>query len=70
MADHAAGDDIFVYTGGEQEVPHDVKRVRIAENDDTVPQDAFRECMQLIEVEGHNKLKKKLKDTLSIAAVP
>jgi hypothetical protein len=52
------GDDIFVYTGGEQQVPRDVKRVRIAENVDSVLQAAFRGCQQLIEVEGHNKLKK------------
>ena len=52
------GDDIFVYTGGEQEVPRDVKRVRIAEDVDTIPAGTFRDCAQLIEVEGHNKLKK------------
>jgi hypothetical protein len=52
------GDDIFVYTGGEQEVPWDVKRVRIAENVDTILAVAFSHCQQLIEVEGHNKLKK------------
>jgi hypothetical protein len=52
------GDDIFVYTGGEQEVPRDVKRVRIAENIDTIPAETFRDCEQLIEVEGHNRLKK------------
>ena len=51
-------DDIFVYTGGEQEVPRDVKRVRIAENIDTIPCDAFRGCELLIEVKGHKKLKK------------
>ena len=33
------GDDVvFVYTGGEQQVPRDVKRVRIAENVDTILQ--------------------------------
>ena len=52
------GDDIFVYTGGEQQVPRDVKRVRIAENVDTIPAGTFQHCRQLIEVEGHNKLKK------------
>jgi hypothetical protein len=34
-------DDIFVYTGGEQQVPRDVKRVRIAENIDTIPASTF-----------------------------
>jgi hypothetical protein len=52
------GDDIFVYTGGEQQVPRGVKRVRIAENVDTIPRWTFDGCRQLIEVEGHNKLKK------------
>ncbi len=51
-------DDVFVYTGGEQRVPRDVKRVRIAENVDTILAETFQECEQLIEVEGHNKLKK------------
>jgi hypothetical protein len=32
LLDAGGGDDIFVYTGGDQEVPWDVKRVRIAEN--------------------------------------
>ena len=50
--------DIFVYTGGEQQVPRDVKRVRIAENIDTIPERTFQRCRQLIEVEGHNELKK------------
>ncbi len=48
-------DDIFVYTGGR--APHDVRRARICESLDTVPRDAFTDC-QLIEVVGHNKLKK------------
>jgi len=51
-------DDIFVYTGGEQQIPRDVKRVRIAENIDTIPAWKFSNCRQLIEVEGHNKIKK------------
>ncbi len=52
------GDDVFVYIGGEQQVPRDVKRVRIAENVITIPLDAFRDCQQLIEVEGHDRLRK------------
>jgi hypothetical protein len=51
-------DDVFVYTGGDQEVPRDVKRVRIAEDVDTIPARKFEGCEQLIEVEGHNRLKK------------
>ena len=56
--DGGAGDEIFVYTGGDQEVPWDVRRVRIAENVDTILAETFEGCAQLIEVEGHNKLKK------------
>jgi hypothetical protein len=51
------GDDIFVYTGGDQQLPRDVKRVRIAENVDTIIAETFEGCRQLIEVEGHNKIK-------------
>ncbi len=56
--DVGGDDDIFVYTGGEQEVPRDVKRVRIAENVDIIARLVFYNCRELIEVEGHNKLKK------------
>src|SRR6056300_913243 len=56
--DGVGGDDVFVYTGGEQEAPRDVRRVRIAENVDTIIAETFRDCTQLIEVEGHVKLKK------------
>jgi hypothetical protein len=57
--DGVGGDDeIFVYTGGDQEVPLDVRRLRIAENVDTIPAGVFYRCRQLIKVEGHNKLKK------------
>jgi hypothetical protein len=58
LNDDVGGDDIFVYTGGEQQVPRDVKRVRIAENIDTIPESTFQGCEQLLEVEGHNKIKK------------
>jgi hypothetical protein len=53
-----ADDDIFVYTGGEQEVPRDVRRAKIDESIDTILAEAFADCGHLIEVEGHNKLKK------------
>jgi hypothetical protein len=52
------GDDIFVYTGGEQEVPRDMKRIKIAENVDIIAEGVFEYCQELIEVEGHNRLKK------------
>ena len=57
MADDNNGDDdVFVYTGGR--APHDVRRAKIDESIDTIPREAFYRCAQLIEVEGHNKLKK------------
>jgi hypothetical protein len=51
-------EDVFVYMGGEQEVPHDVIRAKIDESIDTILAEAFAECEQLTEVEGHNQLKK------------
>ena len=47
-----------MYTGGEQEVPRDVRRAKIDESVDTILARTFMNCEQLIEVEGHNKLKK------------
>jgi hypothetical protein len=49
-------DDIFVYTGGR--APRDVRRAKIDESVDTIPREAFMDCTQLIELEGHDKLKK------------
>ena len=51
-------DDIFVYYVGGDQVPRDVKRAKIDESIDTIPQRAFAGCTQLIEVVGHKKLKK------------
>ncbi len=56
--DDDGGDDVFVYMGGEQEVPRDIRRAKIDEAIDTIPREAFMDCTQLIEVEGHDKLKK------------
>ncbi len=50
LDDVGDGDDVFVYTGGDQEVTGDVKRVRIAENVDTIPAWTFHNCRQLIEL--------------------
>jgi len=64
MADHQFdddnddGDDIFVYTGGDQEVPIDVRRVRISRLVDIILARAFLGCDQLIEVEGHDGILK------------
>jgi hypothetical protein len=60
--DGVGGDEffgpIFVYMGGGQSVPRDVKRVRIAENVDTILAETFQGCEELIEVEGHKRLRK------------
>jgi hypothetical protein len=50
--------DIFIYTGGGQQVPRDVRRAKIDESVDTIAEWAFMDCTQLIEVKGHSKLKK------------
>ena len=55
-------DDIFVYTGGR--APRDVRRAKIDDSIDTIPREAFADCGQLIEVEGHDKLKKIENDAL------
>ena len=52
------GDDIFVYMGGEQEVPRDVRRAKIDESVDTIAEGVFAHCTQLTDLEGHDKLKK------------
>jgi hypothetical protein len=58
-ADGGDGDeDIFVYTGGGQRLPRDVKRVRIAENVDIIAARTFEGCRELIEVEGHHGITK------------
>lgn len=46
----------FVYTGGR--APHNVRRAKIDESIDTILAFAFFHCTQLIEVKGHDKLKK------------
>ena len=48
----ADDDDIFVYTGGGQRVPRDVKRAKIDESVDTILARAFYNCEQLIEVDA------------------
>ncbi len=56
LADGNNEDIFFVYTGGR--APRDVRRAKIDESVDTIPHGAFYYCEQLIEVEGHDKLKK------------
>jgi hypothetical protein len=50
-------DDIFVFMGGDQEVPLNVRRAKIDESIDTISYAAFAGCDFLIELEGHNNLK-------------
>ena len=56
LVDGNNDDNIFVYTGGR--APRDVRRVKIDECIDTILARAFMDCRQLMEVEGHDKLKK------------
>ena len=49
-------DAVYVYTGGR--VPRDIRRAKIDESIDIILAGAFQDCEQLIEVEGHKKLKK------------
>jgi hypothetical protein len=56
MAD--GGDDIFVYLGGEQEVPFDVTHVRIDGSVKIIPQRAFQFRRELLSVETHDDLEK------------
>jgi len=55
--------DIFIYTGGEQEVPFDVTKVRIHASLNAIPNHAFQERLNLVSVEGHAGLQ-----TIRIAA--
>ncbi|KAK1737881.1 hypothetical protein QTG54_011175 [Skeletonema marinoi] len=60
MVDLAAGSDvdIFVYLGGEQEVPHDIKHVIIDESVKIIPPRAFWNRTKLISVKFHNGIEK------------
>ncbi len=58
-------DNIFVYTGGEQEVPQNVRRVRIGKDVDTIPRGAFERRQYLVELQGHVGIKKIEQHTFS-----
>ena len=47
-------DEIFVYTGGDQVVPNDVRRVRIDKSVKIIPRRAFEFSRHLIDVEFHD----------------
>jgi hypothetical protein len=57
MADHADdGDDIdvFVYMGGDQEVPRDVTHIRIHRSVKIITRGAFQHCRNLVSIEMHD----------------
>jgi len=54
MMAEVQGDEIFVYMGGDQVVPDDVRRVRIDKSVKIIPQRAFELRRQLIYVEFHD----------------
>jgi hypothetical protein len=57
MADHADDDgdnNVFVYMGGNQEVPEDVTHVRIHKSVTIIARWAFSNCMHLVSIEIHD----------------
>lgn len=55
MAEEAQrDDDVFVYTGGDQIVPDDVRHARIDESINTIGAAAFENRQQLVSVEFHD----------------
>ncbi|KAK1742707.1 hypothetical protein QTG54_006304 [Skeletonema marinoi] len=54
MMQAAEDDEIFVYMGGDQVVPNDVRRVRIDRSVKVIPQRAFEHRTHLIDVEFHD----------------
>jgi len=58
MMAEEGGDEIFVYTGGDQVVPNDVRRVRIDKSVTIIPRDAFYGREHLIDLEFHDGIEK------------
>eukprot|EP00984_Skeletonema_dohrnii_P005422 scaffold1907_cov73-Skeletonema_dohrnii-CCMP3373.AAC.13 len=54
MAEAQEADGIFVYMGGDQEVPRDVRRVRIDKSVKIIPRLAFEGRRRLIYIEFHD----------------
>ena len=54
----AGGDNIFVYTGGEQEVPLGVRHVRIDRSVKIIPREALYYRIDLVYVETHEAWRK------------
>jgi hypothetical protein len=58
MADDGGVVDIFVYLGGQQEVPEDVTHVRIDRSVKIIPARAFVGHRSLVSVETHDGIEK------------
>jgi hypothetical protein len=58
MAEAEDEDEIFVYIGGEQLVPDNVRRVRIDKSVKIIPARAFQYCRSLIFVEFHDGIER------------
>jgi hypothetical protein len=54
MANVRANDDVFVYMGGNQRVPHDVTHVRVHKSVKIITREAFRESEHLVSIEMHD----------------
>jgi hypothetical protein len=54
MADEAGNNNVFVYMGGNQRVPRDVRYVRIHKSVKNISARAFRWCVNLVSVEMHD----------------
>ena len=57
MADHADdgdGGDVFIYMGGDQRVPRNVRYVRVHKSVKIIPARAFQHCIHLVSIEMHD----------------
>jgi len=55
MADNNGNnDDVFVYMGGDQEVPEDVTHVRVHKSVKIITRCAFNHCRNLVSIEMHD----------------
>jgi hypothetical protein len=58
MADNGDNDDdVFIYMGGDQEVPRNVRYVRVHKSVKIIRARAFRNCRNLVSVEMHEAWK-------------
>src|SRR6056300_1331445 len=53
-ADDEDDDNVFVYMGGDQEVPEEVTHVRIHKSVKIIRMRAFHNCRNLVSIEMHN----------------